>query len=246
MQRESQSMNEMGSKRTEGETQAQHAHRLIEEMIVTLALPPGSRISEQSLSTQLGIGRTPVREALQRLAHERTIKVMPRSGIIVADIDLAEHFKLTELRREVERILVCRAARLANPLDRRKLVSLAERFEAAATSNDVNEFISADGDFNYLLMVIADNDYAAAAMVPLQAQTRRIWYLYYRESGDVATVAALHGDLARAIADKDEKKASDALDELVNYVETYTYRTIESIEKKSSSALGSGRGKTQR
>src|SRR5690606_4711368 len=116
----------------DSETQAQYAYRQIEEMIVTLALPPGSRISEKSISAQLGIGRAPVREALQRLAYERTIKVLPRSGAVVSEIDIAEHFKLIEVRRELERILVGRAARLAEPLVCRRFEELAVRFREAA------------------------------------------------------------------------------------------------------------------
>lgn len=241
MQHEAHSKSEAGSKCANGETQAQYAHRLIEEMIVTLALPPGSRISEQSLSTQLGIGRTPVREALQRLAYERTIKILPRSGVIVSDIDLAAHFKLIELRREVERILVVRAARLAEPMDCRKFLELVEQFEAAAASNDANVFIAADAEFNALLASVADNSYAAAAMAPLQAQTRRIWYLNYQAFGDVSTVSRLHAEIARWVAKKDEKRAGDALDALIDYVENYTYRTIDLLKKKSPAAL-EGRG----
>jgi DNA-binding GntR family transcriptional regulator len=234
MQQE-QSTNEVSAKCPEGESQAQYAHRLIEEMIVTLAIPPGSRISEQSLSTQLGIGRTPVREALQRLAYERTIKILPRSGVIVSDIDLVAHFKLIELRREVERILAVRAARLAEPMDCRKFLDLVERFEEAAKNNDANAFISADAEFNTLLAAVADNSYAAAAMAPLQAQTRRIWYLNYQAFGDVSTVSQLHADIARAVAKKDEKKASENLDALIDYVESYTYKTVDLLKKKNPS-----------
>lgn len=233
MQREAQSTNEVSRKCAAGESQAQYAHRLIEEMIVTLALPPGSRISEQALSAQLGIGRTPVREALQRLAYERTIKILPRSGVIVSDIDLAAHFKLIELRREVERILVMRAARLAEPIDCRTFQGLAESFETAAASNDASIFISADAELNALLASVADNCYAAAAMAPLQAQTRRIWYLNYQAFGDVSTVSRLHAEIARAVAKKNEKQASDAMDALIDYVENYTYRTIDLLKKKS-------------
>ena len=66
-------------------TQAQNAYRDIEEMIVKLELPPGSRISEKALSQQLGYGRTPVREALQRLAYARLVNILPRAGAIVTE-----------------------------------------------------------------------------------------------------------------------------------------------------------------
>lgn len=213
----------------DSETQAQHAYRQIEGMIVTLALPPGSRISEKSISAQLGIGRTPVREALQRLAYERTIKVLPRSGAVVSEIDIAEHFKLIEVRRELERILVGRSARLAEPAVCRRFEELAERFRSAAEQDDESIFLPSDAEFNALVAVTARNDYAAAAMRPLQAQTRRFWYLYFRQVGDLAHVARLHADIAAAIARKDELGARDASDRLVDYVEQYTYRTMRAL-----------------
>lgn len=211
------------------ESQAQHAYRAIEEMIVKLALPPGSRVSEKSLSAQLGIGRTPVREALQRLAYERTIKVLPRSGAVVSDIDVSEHFKLIEVRRELERILVARASRLAEPAVCDKFSALSVRFEEAADKDDEAVFIPADGEFNALLAETARNDYAAAAMRPLQAQTRRFWFLYFRQIGDLAQVSRLHAELAAAIAAKRETEACAASDRLVDYVEQYTYRTMRAL-----------------
>lgn len=217
----------------EGETQAQYAHRVIEEMIVTLALPPGSRISEQYLSDQLGIGRTPVREALQRLAYERTIQILPRSGAVVSAIDITEQFKLIEVRRELERIMVARAARLLDPVARRKFLDLEERFRRAEETDDAAIFIPADREFNLLLARTADNDYAAAAMAPLQAQTRRLWFLYFKHFGDVSKVSRFHADIARAIADKDEQRARVASDALVDYAEDYTYRTIEAVQSST-------------
>lgn len=229
---------DVGREMVDGETQAQYAHRAIEEMIVTLALPPGSRISEQSLSAQLGIGRTPVREALQRLSYERTIRIFPRSGAVVSEIDIAEHFKLIEVRRELERILVSRSARLMDPIARRQFLDLQSRFDTAERTGDANVFIAADREFNLLLAKTADNSYASAAMAPLQAQTRRLWYLYFKEFGDVAKVARLHANIARAVADTDEAKARAASDALIDYVEDYTYRTIEALQKRKPRAGG--------
>ncbi|MDX5446404.1 MAG: GntR family transcriptional regulator [Zoogloeaceae bacterium] len=213
----------------ESETQAQYAYRQIEEMIVTLSLPPGSRISEKSISAQLGIGRTPVREALQRLAYERTIKVLPRSGAVVSEIDIAEHFKLIEVRRELERILVGRASRLAEPAVCRRFAELSQRFIEAAEAEDESIFLPADAEFNALVAETARNDYAAAAMRPLQAQTRRFWYLYFRQVGDLAHVSRLHAEIAGAIARKDEASGREASDRLVDYVEQYTYRTMRAL-----------------
>ena len=213
------------------ETQANFAYRLIEEMIVTLKLPPGTRVSEKSLSTELGIGRTPVREALKRLAQERTITIQPRSGGVISAIDVDDHFKLIEVRRELERILVGRTARLANPGICKAFSELQLRFEKAAAESSEALFIAADREFNTLVANSADNVYAADAMGPLQAQTRRFWFLNFQQFGDLTKVCRLHAAIAKAIAANDERAARKALDRLIDYVEEYTYQTRRAIMK---------------
>ena len=91
------------------ETLTDRAYRLIEELIVTLALPPETILSEQSLAQRLGIGRTPIREALWRLARERLVTIIPHRGIIVSEINIKLQLRLLELRRVVERLVASRA-----------------------------------------------------------------------------------------------------------------------------------------
>src|SRR5579862_4670828 len=90
------------------------AYSILEEMIVTLRLPPGGAVSEASLSKALEIGRTPIREALQRLARERLVTILPRRGILVTEINVKSQLRLLEVRREVERLIARSAARRAH------------------------------------------------------------------------------------------------------------------------------------
>ena len=83
----------------------------LEEMIVTLKLPPGSLWSEATLSESLGIGRTPVREAVQRLAEYHLVIIMKRHGIRIAEVNEQEQLLVLETRRELERSIATRAAR---------------------------------------------------------------------------------------------------------------------------------------
>lgn len=211
------------------ESQAQMAYRILEEMIVTLKLPPGSRISEKALHRTLGIGRTPLREALQRLAIEGTVKIMPRAGVIVSDIDTADQFTLIEVRRELEKILAGRAARLAGPEEKQTFLRLAEAFDTAGQRNEGSIFIQTDREFNSLVVKTAQNKYAAYAIGPIEAQTRRFWYLHFKRYGDLPQVCRLHATIARAIAAGNEPEARTASDRLIDYVEDYTRRTLQSM-----------------
>ena len=86
------------------------AYAELEEMIVTLKLAPGAAVSEAELSSHLGIGRTPIREALQRLARERLVTILPRRGIMVSEINVGRQLRLHEARREIERLIARTAA----------------------------------------------------------------------------------------------------------------------------------------
>lgn len=205
------------------------AYRIIEAMIVTLRLAPGSLISENSMSTLLGIGRTPIREALQRLAFEGTVRILPRAGVIVSEIDLADQLKLIEVRREIEKILAGRAARLADSKTRAAFHRLAAEFERGARENDEKIFIATDREFNSLIAATAQNSYATHAIGPIEAQTRRFWYLHFERFGDLQRVCALHARIARAVAANDEAAARRASDDLLDYVEWYTKRTLDAM-----------------
>src|ERR1700722_8971499 len=102
----------------QAETLTEKGYRALEEEIVTLRIPPGTVVSEAILSRRLGVGRTPIREALQRLAREWLVVIMPRRGIGVSEIDPVRQLRLLEARREIERLLARSAARRATPVQR--------------------------------------------------------------------------------------------------------------------------------
>jgi DNA-binding GntR family transcriptional regulator len=205
---------------------ADTAYRRIEELIVTLELEPGAVLSESALTERLGIGRTPVREALQRLAKEGLVVVLPRRGVMVSEINLARHLGLLELRRELERLIVRKAALRATAQEREAFRQLAEGFAAAAAASDDIAFMRHDKTFNAMILAACRNDYAAGAMALVQGLSRRFWYRHYRESLDLGRCALLHRDVALAIAAGDEAAATAASDALMDYIEAFARATI--------------------
>jgi len=202
------------------------AYAEIEEMIITLRLAPGSPVSESELSAHLGIGRTPIREALQRLARERLVSIFPRRGIIVTEINVASQLRLLEVRRELERLIARSAARRATDDERDRFRALAAAFEAAAKANDDVTFMRIDRDFNVLCSAASHNEFAAGAMSLLHSLSRRFWYLHYKQAADMPLTAKLHADIARAIAAGDEERAAKASDRLLNLIEKFTRSTV--------------------
>ncbi|ABR89379.1 transcriptional regulator, GntR family [Janthinobacterium sp. Marseille] len=204
------------------------AYEQIEEAIITLRIPPGSVISELTLSEMLNIGRTPIREAIQRLAREHLLLVLPQRGLLVPEIDLRKQLKLLETRREVERLICKSAARRALPEERERFTRLHDEFIHAAASDDDVAFLRADREFNELSLVAARNEFAEGAMRLMHGLSRRFWYFHYKQAADVPEMARLHAAVAGAIAKGDVNAAGETLDQLLDNIETFTKATLMS------------------
>jgi DNA-binding GntR family transcriptional regulator len=210
------------------ETLTDRAYIHLEELIVRLNLAPGTVVSEQMLSDRLGIGRTPIREALQRLARERLVRILPRRGVVVSDIDVRSQLRLLEVRREVERLVARGAARRASPKERKEFTGLAREFERSAKTQDDETFMRIDRAFNELCLQAARNDFATGAMRLMNSLSRRFWYVHNKEAADMPEIAKLHAGVSRAIAMGDEIAAAAALDRLLDNVESFTRATVDS------------------
>ena len=208
------------------DTLTEQAYRLIEEQIVTLRLRPGDVLSEQMLSANFKIGRTPIREALQRLAREGLITILPRKGILVSDINPRSQLLVLEVRREIECLLSRTGAERATKEQRAQLQEIAQGMDRAAKTNNDLEFMRLDRELNALVIECAHNDFAARSMKLLQGLSRRFWYMHYREAADLPLCARLHANQARAIAQGDSEAAARASDKLMDYVETFTRATV--------------------
>jgi DNA-binding GntR family transcriptional regulator len=207
-------------------TLSNKAYDLIEEMIVTLRLKPGSVISEGELMREIGIGRTPIREALLRLASEHLVETLPRKGIIVSEIHITDHLALLETRRALERIIVSKATRRATADQRKTLSEFAELIESAAEQRNLNSFIHIDHEFDHILGEACRNPFAAEACSPLRAHCRRFWYRFHQDE-DLSESAKLHSAIMRAIAGNDEQMAVAGSDVLMDYLEKLTRAAID-------------------
>jgi DNA-binding GntR family transcriptional regulator len=205
-------------------TDLAYAH--LEELIVTLKLAPGAVVSEAELSERIGIGRTPIREALQRLARENLVSILPRRGIVVTAINVKDQLRLLEVRRELERLIARSAARRATEDERSRFRDLARDFEKSAKSDDDVTFMRTDRDFNSLCSAASHNEFAAGAMSLMHSLSRRFWYIHYKQAADMPHTAKLHADIARAIADADEERAAKASDKLLDAIEKFTRDTV--------------------
>ena len=215
-----------GDELLQAETLTEKAYRALEEEIVTLRIPPGTVVSEAILSRRLGVGRTPVREALQRLAREWLVVIMPRRGIVVSEIDPVRQLRLLEARREIERLLARSAAKRATHGQRVAFQEIAAGMDEAALQADDIAFMRLDRAFNLLVLDASGNEFAAAAMSLMNGLSRRFWYVHYKQAADLPLAARLHAAIARAIGEGRQDAAEQSSDALVDYIQAFARATI--------------------
>lgn len=199
------------------ETLADRAHRLIEDAIVRLDLAPGARITEQELADRLDLGRTPVREAVQRLVGDGLLVVYPRRGMAVAPLNPLDILLALDVRAALERLVAAAAARRARPADRDGLAAVMHAMVAAAQAGDADTYMRHDHGFDGLIGAMSGNPYAVRALAPLQSMSRRAWFAFRRD-GDLPATAARHAAVVAAVAEGDAPAAMAASDALVAHV----------------------------
>ena len=181
-------------------------------MLVTLVLPPGTTVQEKDLAQAVGIGRTPVREAVQKLAAYGLLRVMPRKGLLVSPVLRSELGQIIEARRVLERLLVVKAAERAISDQRRALEALALHIDQSST--DLAAFLRLDQRLDELLESACGNRFLVQALAPMHAHCRRLWYLQHVQT-DLLQSARLHAGLASSVAEGDGSGAIRALNGII-------------------------------
>jgi len=205
-----------------GRSLATAAHETLEELIVTLQLSPGSLWSEEALSERIGIGRTPVREAIKRLQANDLIHILPRQGLMIAEIDQHEQMRIVEFRRVLELFVSVRAARRALADEREAFNGMADAIEMSAKSRDVLAYLRRVFTVNAAVARAARNPLAVRTIASVHALSRRFYFKYHADLDNLEQVAGLHATRARAIADGNEHAAERAATELMDVIEAYT------------------------
>lgn len=209
-----------------GLTLNEKAYRHLEELIVTLQLAPGSVVSEASLSTLIGIGTTPIREALQRLSREHLVQILPRRGVVVTQVDLRRQLLVLETRRELDRLIARLAARRATAAERQHMATIARQMARAVKAGAVRDFLQCDAELNAVAANAARNEIAAQTVTALHAVSRRFWFFHQAVWPGAERTMQLHVSLAEALASGVEAAAVSASDALIDDLDSFSRSTV--------------------
>ncbi|HLG09532.1 MAG TPA: GntR family transcriptional regulator [Gaiellaceae bacterium] len=186
------------------------AYYRIRELIVTLELPPGSLVSERELMEQLGLGRTPVREALRALARERLVDVYPRRGMFVSPVDVGDLAGLSEVRVALEGQAARLAAERATDAERAETANLLEELNGSA-ADDERTLIDLDQRLHRHVYRCAHNPFLETTLNEYYMLTLRIWFLALDRVVRLGDAIQEHRELLEAIRDRDPARAEDVM-----------------------------------
>jgi DNA-binding GntR family transcriptional regulator len=188
------------------------AYNLIRHRIITLDLPPLSPIDEAALMADLKLGRTPIREALLRLAADGLVFHAPRRGTFVSDISITDLQKIFEARLAMEGFCARLAARRATKAQLAAMDGLIDDL-ARVPDGDSKALMSIDERFHELLYEAADNEFLADALRRLHALSFRLWHMVLDRLGSVRPAMEQHRQITRALEAGDPDRAETLVQE---------------------------------
>ena len=156
---------------------AERAYTELRDRIVTLHLPPGTVLREDQLMGDLGIGRTPLREAVKRLALENLVEVQPRRGTFVSDVEAADIQNITEVRAELEAYAAELAALRLDPETRAEAEALRADIESLDGAGDQDLLMRVDERIHRFVWHAAHNPHLSQTLERYFTHSLRIWYL---------------------------------------------------------------------
>ena len=194
-----------------GELIAERAYLELRDRIVTLRLAPGTVLREDELMAELGIGRTPLREAVKRLALENLVAVQPRRGTFVSAVEAADIVHITEVRAELEGYAAELAARRMDGETRRQAEALLERIRASQRDGGTDALMGLDQSIHRLVWEAARNPYLIETLERYFVLSLRVWYVVLDRVPGLGPAVLDHARLVEAILRGDAASARELM-----------------------------------
>lgn len=200
-------------------------------------LKPGSMVSESLLASKTGFGRTPIREALQRLALSHMIRIHPSKGIEIPSISVEDQLSGLEVRRALEVLCVTLACQRATDNQISEMAALASTLKGEFTLGSYGETIR---ETHRMMIDAAHNPYLGTHMRPLQALSRRFWLVHVRdERKEVEAGSELHRRILEAISYREVDAAVAASQALNDYLIEFATDVIARRSRRIGLPAGS-------
>ena len=192
---------------------SQQAYVHIRRKIVSLELPPGSVIDEANLRAELGFGRTPIREAMQRLSLEKLVTIVPRRGMFVAEIGITDLQRLFEVRVVLESTAARLAALRGMENHWHQMEAVLVELPDNGQPTDNQSLIGIDETCHKIIYEAADNKFLQDTLTTLYALSLRLWYFSLSKVGDMQGAVLEHKSILDALRASDPGSAALLLEQ---------------------------------
>lgn len=187
----------------------EQAYAVLRDRLVMLEIKPGEPINEERLRAELGVGRTPIREALKRLEQERLVVAFARRGTFATDVNISDLAHISEVRRTLEPLAATAAAERATTEDRAALTELRSQLDTAAPSGDNTELLRTDVGVHRAIYRCVHNPFLEDTLISYDNLATRIWCVFLPRLSGMAGHVDEHVPLLTAIVEGDGKKAAE-------------------------------------
>jgi DNA-binding GntR family transcriptional regulator len=194
---------------------SERAYVQLRDRIVTLRLAPGTVLREDELMSELGIGRTPLREAIKRLALENLVAVQPRSGTYVTGVDASDIVHISEVRAELEAQAAELAARRMDDATRERAQALLAEVRELERTADADALMKLDEAIHRIAWEGSQNPYLIETLERYFALSLRVWYVVLDRVPGLGAAVFDHAKLLEAMLAGDAPRARDLMREHV-------------------------------
>jgi len=200
-------------------------------MIVTLELAPGAVVDDDELQRQLGVGRTPIREALQRLVRDQFVTIIPRRGMYVSTVDGLELSTLYETRAILEPYVMRLASARGGTADWDAMAAALARATADSTPTQLLEI---DRECREIVWAAADNRFLTDTLDMLYAQSDRLWHLYLSDVAALDHVIDEHRAIHDALVDGEGERAAALIE---SHMRAFNDKIAAAVRRRLESPL---------
>ncbi|MBQ6400760.1 MAG: GntR family transcriptional regulator [Firmicutes bacterium] len=180
--------------------------------ILTGGIVPGTRMMEVDLAEEMGVSRTPIREAIRKLEKEGLVTIEPRRGAYASMISTEDMVEILEVRQDLEGLAAYLAASRMNDKEMKQLNEIAERYNKAVTEGSMKDMIQYDTKFHRLIVDSCSNKILVHMIEQLQELVLRFRYIYYDNFRRAENMPEEHRAIIEAIASGDADHARQVAD----------------------------------
>lgn len=214
-----------------------HNHRPLREIvyeelkrqILVGEIAPGTRMMEVDLAEEMGVSRTPVREAIRKLEKEGLVTIEPRRGAYASDISIKDILDVLEVRQNLEGMAASLAARKVTEEEKQDFIRANAAYKAAILSGNTDEIIKNDEYFHQLIVNYSDNKTLTQLLSQVQELALRFRYIYYDDFSRYERMPKEHEEIEEAILSGDIAKAKVVAEEHVAHLKEFVIKHGENL-----------------